>query len=142
MIETLIDTNVILDIALNRQPFCREAGIIFQYMEDKKIRGYISASAVTDIFYLLRKQIGRQNTTQYILELLEIVDILGVGKETIINALLSGQTDFEDAVQTQVAIENEIEVIVTRNVKDFEQLPSIKILTPTALIAQLLCEKS
>jgi predicted nucleic acid-binding protein len=138
MIKTLIDTNVILDIALNRQPFCREAEIIFQCMEDKEIRGYISASAVTDIFYLLRKQIGRQNATQYILELLEIVDILGVSKETIIDALLSGLADFEDAVQTQVAIENDIEVIVTRNVKDFKQLLSIKILTPTALIALLL----
>jgi predicted nucleic acid-binding protein len=134
MIKTLIDTNIILDIALSRQPFCQEAGIIFQYIEDKKIRGYISASAITDIFYLLRKQIGRQNATQCILDLIKIVDILGVDKETIVNALLFGWTDFEDAVQAQVAIENEIEVIVTRNTKDFKQLIPIKIFTPTELI--------
>jgi predicted nucleic acid-binding protein len=134
--KTLIDTNIILDIALNRQPFCREARIIFQYMEDEKIRGHISASTVTDIFYLLRKQIGWQNATQYILELIEIVDILCVDKQTIINALSSGWADFEDAVQAQVAIENEIAIIVTRNVKDFQQLTSIKILTPTELIEQ------
>jgi predicted nucleic acid-binding protein len=97
--KALIDTNVILDIALNRQPFCQETKIIFQYMEDEKILGHISASTVTDIFYLLRKQIGRQNATQYILELIEIVNILCVDKQTIINALLSGWTDFEDAVQ-------------------------------------------
>jgi predicted nucleic acid-binding protein len=121
-------------MALDRQPFCREAKIIFQYMESEKIRGHISASTVTDLFYLLRKQIGWQNATQYILDLIEIVDILCVDKQTIIDALLSGRTDFEDAVQMQVAIENNMEVIVTRNVKDFPQLTSIQILTPTGLI--------
>jgi predicted nucleic acid-binding protein len=69
MTKVLIDTNIILDTALNRQPFCLEAGTIFQCIEDKKIRGYISASAVTDIFYLLRKQIGWRDAIQYILEL-------------------------------------------------------------------------
>ncbi|MDR3327395.1 MAG: PIN domain-containing protein [Prevotellaceae bacterium] len=137
MIDALIDTNVILDFLLERQPFCVEAKAVFQNLEDDKIRGYITASSVTDIFYLLKKELGRQNAVQCILELIEIVDILGVDKIIISNALQLGLSDFEDAVQAQTAIENGIEIIITRNAKDFQQLASMEILSPSELIERL-----
>ena len=130
MIKALIDTNVIIDFFLERQPFHGEAEIIFRKIADKKVAGYISASAVTDIFYLLQKEKGRANATNCILKLLRIIDVLGVDKNTIINALMLGWHDFEDAVQTQVAIENEMNVIITRNTKDYQNIKGCQIFNP------------
>jgi len=136
MIKALIDTNIIIDFFLGREPFCRDAEIIFQKINDKKVEGYISASAVTDIFYLLQKAKGNFDATNYILKLIKIVEILGVDKQTIINAILLNWTDFEDAVQAQVAIENKIDIIITRNTKDFQKAKKVKVLTPKEFIAE------
>jgi predicted nucleic acid-binding protein len=135
--KVLIDTNVILDFALNRHPFYEDAKTIFHIMESEKIHGYISASAVTDIFYLTRKSMGWQMAIAYILALIEVIGVLSVDKNTIIKALLSGWTDFEDAVQAQVAIENDLDVIITRNVKDFQRMEKVKVFTPPEFIQQL-----
>jgi predicted nucleic acid-binding protein len=134
--KVLLDTNVIIDFALNRRPFCEEAKTVFRIMESKKIHGYISASAVTDIFYLTRKSLGWQMAIDYILTLIEVIDILSIDKNTITQALLSGWTDFEDAVQAQAAIENDLDAIITRNVKDFQRMKKVKVLTPQEFIQQ------
>jgi len=136
MIKALIDTNVIIDLFLGREPFCRDTEIIFKKISDKKVEGYISASAVTDIFYLLKKAKGKSDATNYILKLIKIVEILSVDKQTIINALLYNWHDFEDAVQAQVAIGNEMDVIITRNTKDFQKTKEVKVLTPKEFIAE------
>ena len=136
MIKALIDTNVIIDLFLRRKPFYKNAETIFRKINDQKVEGYISASAVTDIFYLLQKAKGNLDATNYILKLLQIIEVLGIDKQTIINALLLNWTDFEDAVQTQVALENEMDVIITRNTKDFKKMKKIKVLTPKEFIAE------
>ena len=137
MIKALIDTNVILDFFLSRQPFYQDAKIIFQKIDDEKVEGYISASSVTDIFYLLQKEQGRLYATNCILKLIRIIEVSGVDKNTIINALLLDWQDFEDAVQAQVAIENEIDVVITRNSKDYQSLKKCLILTPQSFIQWL-----
>jgi len=134
--KALIDTNIIIDFFLRREPFYENAEIIFQKISSKKLDGYISASAVTDIFYLLQKAKGNSDAISYILKLIQIIEVLGVDKQTIINALLLNWTDFEDAVQAQVALENEMDVIITRNTKDFQNTEKIKILTPEEFIAE------
>ena len=136
MIKALIDTNVIIDFFLEREPFYGNAETIFRKINDKKVEGYISASTVTDMFYLLQKAKGNLDAVNYISELIQTIEILGVDKQTIINALLFNWTDFEDAVQAQVAIENEISVIITRNTKDFQKIKKIKVLTPKEFIAE------
>jgi predicted nucleic acid-binding protein len=135
--KVLIDTNVVLDFALSRHPFYEEAKTIFHIIGSEKIHGYISASAVTDIFYLTRKSLGWQMAIDFILTLIEVIDVLSVDKNTITKALLSGWTDFEDAVQAQAAIENDLDVIITRNVKDFQRMKKVKVFTPQNFIQQL-----
>jgi predicted nucleic acid-binding protein len=134
MIKVLIDTNVIIDIALKRQPFYQDAAKIFKKISEQKLRGYISATIATDVFYLLRKDSGKEKALDFLLELVEIIDIIGVDQRTIINALYSGWDDFEDAVQAQSAIENEIDIIITRNKKDYQPIGQIQILTPADFI--------
>jgi putative PIN family toxin of toxin-antitoxin system len=128
--KALIDTNVILDFFLYRELFYKDAEDIFQKMNDKKVNGYISASAVTDIFYLIQKEKGYLNASNCILKLMWIIEVLGIDKKTIINALLLNWKDFEDAVQAQVAMENKLDIIITRNPKDYKTLEAIQVITP------------
>ncbi|GHT67967.1 twitching motility protein PilT [Bacteroidia bacterium] len=134
MMKVLIDTNIIMDIALERSPFYNHAIILFQKIHDKQLQGSISASTVTDIFYLVQREKGRQTATCFLKKLIKVIDIIGVDKDTIVNALQLEWNDFEDAVQAQVALENEIDIIITRNAKDFQEIKNIKVFSPVDFI--------
>ena len=133
--RVLIDTNVVLDFVLNREPFAEGAATLFQYIEQQVFSAVVSASAVTDIFYLLKKE--KVDAITFLKDFLSAVDVLGVDKMIVMYALYSGWTDFEDAVQAQVAIENNIDAIITRNTKDYSQLERIQVLTPTELLQKI-----
>jgi len=130
MMKALIDTNVILDIALKREPFVKDAVSLFQKINEQTIQGFISATIATDVFYLLQRESGKEKALDFLIKLTFIVDILGIDKNIIINALQSGWDDFEDAVQAHAAIENDMDVIITRNAKDYRQVKSVKVLSP------------
>ena len=133
MIKALLDTNIVLDIALARPLFYKEASEVFLLINEKKVQGYISATTITDIFYVLNR--ANIDAISYLKKLLKIVDVLEVNKDIIITALYSGWTDFEDAIQSQVATENQIDVIITRNTKDYKKAKKVRVVTPNEFIA-------
>ena len=133
MKRVLIDTNIILDIALQREPFFEVADQIFGKIDDLEIKGFVTASSITDIYYVSRKACGREKAVEFICELIDILEVLSVTKETIKNALASDFKDFEDAVQYCVADMNHIDIIVTRNKSDF-RLSTIEVCTPEELL--------
>jgi len=133
--RVLIDTNVILDFVLNRVPFANDATALFQYIEKQTFSAAVSASSVTDIFYLLQKE--KVDAIAFLKDFLSAIDVLGVDKAIIMYALYSGWTDFEDAIQAQVAIENNIDAVITRNTKDYGRLKAIQVLTPTDLLQKI-----
>ncbi|MDR0567113.1 MAG: PIN domain-containing protein [Prevotellaceae bacterium] len=137
MIRALVDTNVVIDTALERAPFYEDANAIFRKFYNGELLGYISASAATDIFYVLRKERGTQAALKMLRNLVKILDILLVDRGTVHAALASDWSDFEDAVQAQVALENGIDIIVTRNAKDYKAAGAVKILTPPDFIGYL-----
>ena len=95
MKHVLIDTNIILDIALQREPFFNAAEQIFDKIEEGKIKGFVTASSITDIYYVSRKSSGHEKTLAFISELIDILEVLSVTKETIIGALNAEFKDFE-----------------------------------------------
>ncbi|MDD4144971.1 MAG: PIN domain-containing protein, partial [Prolixibacteraceae bacterium] len=127
MTKVLFDTNIILDIALKRESFFEDAFKLFSLIDQKKIIGIITASTITDIYYISKKEKGHTESINFIKGLIEVVEVIGIDKDIIIKALTSGIQDFEDAIQTCAAELNEIEVIITRNKKDFTNT-SLKIL--------------
>jgi predicted nucleic acid-binding protein len=133
MKRLLLDTNIILDIALKREPHFELSSKIFELIDKKRIIGYITASTVTDIYYISRKEKGNEIAIEFISNLIEIVDVIGVDKSTIVKALKSNLKDFEDAVQVSAAENYEIEIIVTRNKSDFLN-SGLEILTPKEII--------
>jgi predicted nucleic acid-binding protein len=133
MKRVLIDTNVILDIALKRQPFFDSSSEFFYLIDLDKIAGFVTATTITDIYYISKKETNSETAIHFISGLLDIVDIVGVDKEVIVNALHSGMKDFEDAVQVSAAEYNEIRIIVTRNKADFNGC-GLEIFTPDEFI--------
>ena len=119
--NVLVDTNVILDVLLNRSEFLSNSRFIFEQIEKKHIKGYITASSITDIFYLVEKEIKNNEIVYQKMENLMILfSVIPVSETTIINALALRWKDFEDAVQYIAAKENGIIHIITRNEIDYK----------------------
>jgi len=132
--KILLDTNIILDYALQREGFWEAAEKIFMLTESEENIEFVSSSAVTDIFYMLRRYYKDSFKAQEKLkDIRRLVRILEVSDANIDHALSLKWKDFEDAVQYAVAVDNKLDVIVTRNVKDFE-LKEIPVLTPAELL--------
>ena len=133
-IDVLIDTNVVLDVLLERQPFYDDSLAIFQLVDTERIRGYLSATSMTNIFYLLRKA-GNNSAAAYLMmdELSDLFTVAPVSKTTVAAALSLRWRDFEDAVQFIAARENNAAYIITRNTQDFSS-GHIPALTPEQFI--------
>ena len=121
MIAVLLDTNVILDFAEERTGFVEAANEIFSLIDQRKIEGYVSASAITDIYYFLEKRFRDQPGVSLSLlkQLVRILRIVSVNAKTIEMAVDSNMPDFEDAVQTMAAIAAGIDTVVTRDKSGF-----------------------
>lgn len=119
--KLLIDTNIVLDVLLKREPFYQDAVKVMNLAQYEDIQEYVSASAVTDIYYIAYKQIkDRKLVLDLIKRLLMVVSVAAVTEQEIRIALETGWRDFEDAVQYSVALLDEMEGLVTRNPRDYE----------------------
>lgn len=120
--KLLIDTNVVLDVLLRREPFSETAAEVLNLTQRDDVREYVSASAITDIYYIANKQLKDRTAVRDLLErLLKIVSVAAVSEQEIRNALNLTWADFEDSVQYSVALLNEMDGIVTRNPSDYQE---------------------
>lgn len=118
--KIMIDTNIILDVLLEREPFYEYSKAILELCEKRKIHGFISASSATDIFYLVRKALSSTEAAYDALgEILNIVKILTVTNDDVNKAFLQKAKDFEDCLLATCAKSNNCDAIITRNKKDF-----------------------
>lgn len=133
----MIDTNIILDVLLAREPFYADSKAVLSLCENKKIKGFISATAATDIFYLVRKYLGSTDAAYDALgHILEIVKVLTVTNDDVTAALLQKAKDFEDCLLAVCAKSNQCDSIITRNKKDFRSF-GIPLRTPEEIIDEL-----
>lgn len=131
----LIDTNIVLDILLNRTPFVQNAVDLLKLCGEY-VREYISASAITDIYYISYKMLrDKQKVKDIIKRLLSVIHIADVSEETIFAALDSDWNDFEDAVQNAVAASHNFDAIITRDPRDFKN-SNLKVISPKDFLKQ------
>ena len=137
MISILIDTNVVLDYAEEREEFFVESQKVFEIVIQRKAIGCISASAVTDIFYILLK---RYKDSEFVISLLKklirILKVLTVDRKTVDTAIDSGMKDFEDAVQTAAARDFGIDIVVTRDKDGFHD-SGLRVYSPEEFLETL-----
>ena len=132
--KLLIDTNVVLDVLLDREPFSKTAADVLSLARRHDVREYVSASAITDIYYIAYRQMKDRAAVRELLDrLLMVVSIAAVSEREILNALRLPWTDFEDSVQYSVALLNDMDGIVTRDPGDYQR-SNIKIWLPAQLL--------
>lgn len=118
--RVLIDTDVILDLLLGREPFFPAATRLFGAFQDGRMEGHISSLAFSNLFYILRKQVPGPEAISILRKLRLIARVLPVDEKVIDQALASTFTDFEDAIQYFAAAEQGLDAIVTRNRRDYK----------------------
>ena len=119
MKRVLFDSDVLLDVLAQRQPFVIASAQALNMVTQTKIQGYVSGHAVTNIFYILRRQVGSEIARDALSRLLIHIQVASVTDAVIRAALQNSMTDFEDAVTSEAANAVGVEVIVTRNKSDF-----------------------
>ena len=133
----LIDTCVIIDAIIDREPFNIDAQALLLACAQGHVQGYITANSITDIHYLAHKFLHDKKAIRDILaKLFESIKILDTTGLDCIDALYSKTTDYEDAVQIQIAYHNNIDLIATRDLKDY-QLSPVPVCTPDECLEKL-----
>ena len=133
----MIDTNIILDVFLDQEPFSTASKEILSLCEYRKIQGFISASSATDIFYIVRNRLGSPDKAYEALgHVLNIVKVLTVTNEDVNAAFLKKARDFEDCLLATCAKSNKCSAIITRNKEDFQDF-GIDLVSPEELLTQL-----
>lgn len=132
--RVLFDTNVVLDVLLDRAPFAEQAAQLMSLAELRVISGIITATTVTTIHYLVAKVNGPDAAQGSIHELLTIFAVAPIDGNVLQRALDLEFDDFEDAVQHEAAVVAGAQVIVTRNAPDFS-LATVTVMSPNELLA-------
>lgn len=132
----MLDTNIVLDVLLDRTPFAQAATEIFGLVEQSKIEGYLCATTITTIDYLLSQALPRKESRETIRKLLEMFEIAPVNRPVIEEAYRSKIVDFEDAVLEQAGRLAGADAIVTRNTRDYQH-STLKALGPDELLSAI-----
>lgn len=136
MTRIFADNDVIIDFLIKRGPFFYEIKAIFQLAAERRLKIHISSVTVVNANYIVeRAETGAKalNKTE---KLVKLFHILNVGDSTIKKALASNFNDFEDAVQNACAMESNIDILITRNVKDYRQ-STLSIMTPKEFLIKM-----
>lgn len=133
--KILIDTNIVLDVMLKREPFYRLSLETLRLAKKDDVEEYVSASAITDIYYLAYRQLRDKGMVRELMrELLTVISIASVSGQEIENALSLEWNDFEDSVQYSVAYLQEMDGIVSRNPNDYKDA-KIEVWEPGELLS-------
>lgn len=136
--KILVDTNIIIDTLTGREPFRESAEQIFMLAANQIEDMYITASSATDIYYLVRKHLhNTEQSKNAMSKLYQLFGILDVTANDCQDALLLDMKDYEDAVISCCAKRNQMDYIVTRNMKDYEH-SKVKVLLPEDLLKLVL----
>lgn len=127
--KVFLDTNVLLDYASQRQPFCQAANAIMHLCRGGHIQACASSLSFVTMAYVLRKQVGREDIYRCMRGITSLVNVTSTGNNEILKALIDEWRDFEDSVQFHSASSADVDIIITRNKSDFEN-KTIRLMSP------------
>jgi len=135
-VRIVVDTNVVLDHLLARQPFVENAARIVGMAERGDVDAYLCATTVTTVDYLLGQALPDREARAAVRKLLAIFDVAPVNRPVLEAAVDGVMPDFEDAVIAEAARAVAAERIVTRNTRDFARSP-VTACDPAEFLAQI-----
>ena len=126
----LVDTNVLLDYLLTREPFYEDAEKIVLACVEGKVKGCIAAHSISNMFFILRKDYNAKERREILSDLCLIFDVEGIDKAKLLSGLQNEDfSDFEDCLQMECAKAYKADYIVTRNIGDY-RTSEIKAILP------------
>lgn len=132
----LLDTDILVDLALDREPYAEHAAALLNVLEGRPGSAFIAWHSVSNFYYLLAPKRGRPGAKAFLMELSRFVEVAPTTTESLRYAARLEMKDFEDALQVAAAAACGAEVIATRNVRDYVKSP-IRAATPGALLDDL-----
>ncbi len=121
--SVLLDTNVVLDVLLAREPWVEDATHLLDAIARGAIRGFIAAHAVTTVYYIVEHGRDRRTAVTAVSDLLQVLTVVPLASDDFHRALSLGLRDFEDAVQVAACLRAGADFLVTRNPRDFRGAP-------------------
>ena len=128
--KIFVDTNIFIDILLNRKEFIKESKQIYKLCENHIVKGYVAPISINNIYYICRKAVNQEALTSFLCEVSDICNISPMDNKSVVFAKKLNIKDFEDALQSAMAIQSGCDCIVTRNVDDFKKVAGIEVFTP------------
>ena len=128
MDRLLVDTNIVIDLLAKRERFLTEAQELFTLSDKKEVKLYVSSLTFANTHYILSQSLKIDDSRKIIRKFKVLVEVLPMDDKIIDLSLDSDFKDFEDAIQYYTALENNLEIILTRNLKSFK-LSRIPVLT-------------
>ena len=130
--RVLFDTNVVLDVLLDRRPFRETAAKLVARVERRELTGVLGATTLTTIYYLVAKYLGSEEARTAVRDLISLFQIAAVDRRVLSAAIESSIKDFEDAVLVEAGTVEAVDAVVTRNPDDFRN-SSLNVLSPQQL---------
>ena len=129
--KVLIDTNVIMDVLVGREPFLEMSRYVVNLCDNCVIEGFLAAHSITNLFYMLRKYYPSDECHDILLDIFDIFSVIGIDETKLKTALQNKEfKDFEDCLQIECGREVDVDYIITRDTKDFSK-SDIPCITPT-----------
>jgi predicted nucleic acid-binding protein len=135
-VRVIVDTNIVLDVLLERKPFAPAAVEIFALAEQSRIDAFLCATTITTIDYLLSQSLPESKARSALRRLISLFEIATVNRSVIERALESKMHDFENAVLLEAGRMVGVDAIITRNPKDFIGA-TVKVFEPLEFLAQV-----
>ncbi len=132
----LVDTDVLIDVALDRRPDAEDAGALLDALEQRQASGFIAWHTAANFHYLVAPTRGRTGAAAFLLDLARFIQVAPTTTESLKYAATLPMRDFEDAMQVAAAVACGATAITTRNVRDFRRSP-VAAVTPRALLNEI-----
>lgn len=132
--KVVLDTNVVLDLLLDRAPHAETAAQVFSQIESGLLAACVCATTITTLHYVAEKTVGDAAAREHLTQLLHLVEVAPVTRSVVEHALVSPMADFEDAVLAHAAAMSGAEAVITRNGRDFHGGP-LRVYSPAQWLA-------
>ena len=133
--RVLLDTDVLIDVSLRREPFYADSAALWTLVEDDQVEGLVSVISFTNVFYVVRKLSGQLKARRLLVTLRSIFKPVACDEQILAQAIDSDLKDFEDAIQYFSALHARVDCLVTRNVKDYPRDGRCLVVTPREFLA-------
>jgi predicted nucleic acid-binding protein len=133
----LLDTDVLIDLALDRAPYAEAAAGLIDALEQKPGSAFVAWHSLSNFFYMVAPSRGKHQTKDFLLDLTRFVLVAPTTTESLLLAGRLELKDFEDAMQVAAAVASQASVIATRNVRDYRRSP-VRAAEPQVVLSEFL----